>query len=139
MIPIGVEQVPLYEYGSLKIYLPRGEAFSSSERPGGNQEIAYARGGQAAVAIWNDAGIEYRTAIYPAVPDDVKQEMDEFFGVDQVNKMANNFTYYPNANKASESFDMRLASANGYAAQEVKSGQNRRLWTITVRMRVEVS
>lgn len=139
MIDLGVQEVPLFEYGTLKVYLPRGEAFSSGYRAGGNQEVAYARGGQAAVATWNTAGIETRTVIFPLVPHETKLELDNFFGSSQVNYLANNFTYYPNANRASTSFDMRLAKANGYTAQEGKSGGNRKLWTITVRMRVEVS
>ena len=136
---IGIQEVPLFEYGLLRVYLTRGEAFTGGPRPGANQDIAYAKGGQASVATWNDAGIEEYTAIFPLVPDEDKLALDAFFGVPQVNYMANNFNYYPNANRASTSYDMRLTSAKGYVAQEAKSGGNRKLWTITVRMRVEVS
>jgi hypothetical protein len=135
---LGLQEVPRLEYGSLQVDLPRGEAFSSGARPGGNQSIDYAVGGQAAVATWNDAGLEPYTAIFPMVPHESKLELDTFFSSAQVNFMANNFTYYPNANRASNNYDMRLTAANGYTAQEAKSGGNRKLWTITIRMRVEV-
>jgi hypothetical protein len=136
---IGEQQVPLLEYGALQVYLTRGEAFSGGARPAGNQSIAYARGGQAAVAVWNTAGVLGYTAIFPRVPDADKLALDTFFGVSQVNYMEKAFTYYPNANKASTSYSMRLSSPDGYQAQEAKSGGNRRLWTITIRMREEVS
>lgn len=136
---IGTQQIPRYEFGSTIIDLSRGATFGSTHQEGGNQAVAYAKGGQPAVAVWNDAGELSITENYPLVPNNEKELFDAFFGAAGVNFMESNFNFYPNANKPSTVYDVRLASAKGYIAKEMKSGGTRRLWNIRVQMIREVT
>lgn len=136
---LGTQQIPRYEFGSTIIDLSRGGTFKSTDQESGNQASATAKGGQRAIAIWNNAGERDIVEDYPYVPNEEKERLDDFFSVSGVNRMESNFNFYPNANKPSNVIDVRLASANGYRTKELKSGGTRRMWSVRIAMIREVT
>ena len=134
----GTQEIPRYEFGSTIVDLTHGAGFNSILDDTGNQAVERAKGGQPAIAVWNDAGFTDITERYPLVTQADLDLLISFFGVSGVNVMESNFNFYPNANKPSTVYSVRLRSAKGFTFKPLKSGSTRKIYSVIVRMRVEV-